>query len=232
MFLFEPRYRPLPPPLVGARLMLRPPLLADFDSWAELRRASRAFLQPWEPLWGAEALSRRTYRARVSRMAHEWNSDQGYAFHLIASGAGGVAAPRGAVLGGINLNNVRRLSAQSASLGYWMGEAHAGQGLMREALALLLPHAFAGFENDPAEVFHGGESRQGGLGLHRIDAACIPENRRSRALLARMGFLEIGLAPAYLKIGGQWRDHVCHQLLAEDFVAGADIPGRPVFEVG
>ena len=210
MFLFEPRYRPLPPPLAGERLLLRPPLLADYQNWADLRRRSRDFLEPWEPQWGADALSRRIYRARVSRMAREWNHDQGYAFHLIATGKD---APRGAVLGGINLNQVRRLSAQSVSLGYWMGEPHAGKGLMREALDLLLPFTFATHESGEE-----GASAQG-LGLHRIDAACIPENIRSRRLLARLGFHEIGLAPAYLKINGQWRDHICHQMLAEDFVA-------------
>lgn len=224
MFLFEPRYRPLPPPLVGDRVVLRPPLLADYQSWADLRRRSREFLEPWEPKWGADALSRRVYRARIGRMAREWNADQGYAFHLIATGQGDIDAQRGAVLGGVNLNQVRRLSAQSVSLGYWMGEAYAGKGLMREALDLLLPFAFAAHEwgeNGSSAV---------GLGLHRVDAACIPENTRSRRLLARLGFQEIGLAPAYLKINGDWRDHVCHQMLAEDFAA-AGRKSRPLFAV-
>jgi ribosomal-protein-alanine N-acetyltransferase len=215
MFLFEPRYRSLPPPLVGERVRLRPPLMIDYFSWADLRRASRPFLEPWEPQWGAEALSRRVYRARLNRMVREWNADQGYAFHLIATGGGHIGAAKGEVLGGINLNQVRRLSAQSASLGYWMGAPFAGQGLMREALNLLLPFAFAGHDNgeycDPTV----------GLGLHRVDAACIPENDRSRRLLAGLGFHEIGTAPAYLKINGRWRDHICHQMLAEDFVASA-----------
>jgi ribosomal-protein-alanine N-acetyltransferase len=230
MFFFEPRYRPVPPPLVGERVRLRPPLMIDYFSWADLRRVSRPFLEPWEPQWGADALSRRTYRARLTRMVREWNSDQGYAFHLVATGRGHVGAARGEVLGGINLNQVRRLSAQSASLGYWMGAPYAGQGLMREALNLLLPFAFASHEEgeggSPAQV-----SPSWGLGLHRIDAACIPENDRSRQLLMRMGFHEIGLAPAYLKINGQWRDHVCHQMLAEDFVANAAM-SRADFVVG
>jgi ribosomal-protein-alanine N-acetyltransferase len=225
MFLFEPRYRPLPPPLVGERVRLRPPLMIDYFSWSDLRRESRAFLEPWEPQWGADALSRRLYRARLTRMVREWNSDQGYAFHLIATGHTSVGARRGEVLGGLNLNNVRRLSAQSASLGYWMGAPYAGLGLMREALDLLLPYAFTGHESaeyvDPAL----------GLGLHRIDAACIPENSRSRRLLGHLGFHEVGLAPAYLKINGQWRDHICHQMLAEDFVASSK-GTQPVFVVG
>lgn len=213
MFLFEPRYRPLPPPLPGRRLRLRPPLLADFASWSDLRRRSRVFLEPWEPIWGQDALSRRVYRARQSRMIKEWNADFGYAFHLIALEGNAVGASPGDVLGGISLNQVRRLSAQSASLGYWMGAPFAGLGLMREALDLLLPYAFAGHE------VGGSANPASGLGLHRIDAACIPENERSRRVLTGIGFREIGLAPAYLRIHGEWRDHVCYQMLAEEFLA-------------
>ncbi len=128
-------------------------------------------------------------------------TDLGYSFHIFAT------RPRRdskrTLLGGVNLNNVRRLSAQACNLGYWMGAPYAGQGLMRAALDVLLPHAFA--PEDGAKP---------GIGLHRIDAACIPENTPSRRLLLRCGFREIGLAPAYLKIDGAWRDHICHQLLA------------------
>ena len=79
-----------------------------------------------------------------------------------------------------------------------MGEAHANQGLMGEALTGLLPFAFER------------------LGLHRIEAACLPHNRASRALLAKLGFREEGHAQRYLKINGSWQDHVLHALLAEE----------------
>ena len=46
------------------------------------------------------------------------------------------------------------------------------------------------------------------LGLHRLEAACIPDNAASRSLLAKAGFVEEGFAQAYLKINGAWRDHV------------------------
>ena len=204
MFLFEPIYRPQPPTLLGRSVFLRPPLMADFRMWAALRGESRAFLEPWEPLWGEKALARSTFRARVDRVAREWNSDQGYSFHIFATGRDEI--PKGQLLGGINLNNVRRLSAQACNLGYWMGVPYAGNGLMRAALDVLLPYAFAPEDGEKP-----------GLGLHRIDAACIPDNTPSRRLLRSCGFHEIGLAPAYLKIYGTWRDHICHQLLAEDY---------------
>ena len=52
------------------------------------------------------------------------------------------------------------------------------------------------------------------LGLHRLEAACIPENAPSRRLLIKAGFDEEGFAKAYLKINGVWRDHVLFGLIS------------------
>jgi ribosomal-protein-alanine N-acetyltransferase len=54
------------------------------------------------------------------------------------------------------------------------------------------------------------------LGLHRIEAACIPINEASRKLLEKSGFQHEGLARRYLQINGEWQDHVLFALLAED----------------
>ncbi|UUT35007.1 GNAT family N-acetyltransferase [Microbacterium elymi] len=56
----------------------------------------------------------------------------------------------------------------------------------------------------------------GQLGLHRIQAETVPENTASQKVLQRNGFTQYGLAPRYLKIDGQWRDHVMFQLLRDD----------------
>mgnify|MGYP000324280204 CR=1 FL=1 len=53
------------PLLRGRRIYLRPPLAHDWRAWAELRAGSRAFLEPWEPTWPADALSRFSYRRRL-----------------------------------------------------------------------------------------------------------------------------------------------------------------------
>jgi [ribosomal protein S5]-alanine N-acetyltransferase len=53
----------------------------------------------------------------------------------------------------------------------------------------------------------------GAMRLHRIEAACIPDNLPSMALLTRNGFRREGLARGYLKINDAWRDHVLFALL-------------------
>ena len=182
------------PRLDTPRLVLRRPVLADWRSWSVLRAASRDFLVPWEPSWPDDALSLAAYRRRLRQMTIEWRSDQGYGFFIFRREGD-------ELLGGVNLSHLRRGVAQMASVGYWMGEAHANQGIMTEAMGALLPYAFDR------------------LGLHRVEAACLPTNKASRALLAKLGFREEGYAVRYLKINGTWQDHVLHSLLAEDFKA-------------
>ncbi len=180
------------PRLETPRLVLRRPVLADWRAWSALRAGSREFLEPWEPSWPEDALSLAAYRRRLRQLAAEWRSDQGYGFFILRR-------EDDELLGGINLSHLRRGVAQMASVGYWMGEAHANQGVMTEAMGALLPYAFDR------------------LGLHRLEAACLPNNKASRALLARLGFREEGYAARYLKINGSWQDHVLHSLLAEDY---------------
>jgi len=180
-------WRPVAPPeaplvLAGARVSLRAPELADYAAWADLRDKSRDFLTPWEPTWPPDDLTREAYRRRLKRYQQDWADGTAYAFFLFARDGG-------ALLGGLTLSNVRRGVAQMATLGYWIGAPFHGQGLMSEAVGLLAAHAF--------KV----------LGLHRIEAACVPENEASARVLLKNGFQEEGFARGYLKINGLWRDH-------------------------
>jgi ribosomal-protein-alanine N-acetyltransferase len=101
-----------------------------------------------------------------------------------------------ALTGGITLSNVRRGVAQMGSVGYWCGRPFVRRGLTVAAVRALSDFAFRT------------------LGLHRLEAACIPDNAPSRALLAKAGFSEEGYARAYLKINGEWRDHVLFGLIS------------------
>ncbi len=54
------------------------------------------------------------------------------------------------------------------------------------------------------------------LGLHRLEAACLPTNIPSQRLLRRTGFTEEGFARAYLKINGRWEDHLLFAMVSTD----------------
>lgn len=173
------------------RLTLRPPVLADFRAWSTLRETSAEFLVPWEPQWANDHLSRRGFANRV-----HWSQrsiTQGSAVPLFL-----MRREDSVLLGAITLDNIRRGPAQAGTLGYWVGEAYARHGYMREALIGVVHHAFER------------------LDLSRLEAACLPENKPSRLLLEKCGFKYEGVAQSYLQIDGRWRTHVLYAALRSD----------------
>ena len=179
--------------LQGRGVWLRPPAIGDYGAWAELRTMSRAHLTPWEPAWPRDDLTKSAYRRRLKHYQREAREDLGYAFLLFQS-------ETDQLMGGVTLSNVRRGVTQSAMLGYWLGLPFCGCGYMSVAVRTVLSHAFET------------------LRLHRIEAAVQPSNGASVGVLRRVGFFEEGLARRYLKINGQWQDHLMFAMLAEDWM--------------
>ena len=181
-FLRSPFAADPPPVLRDARVMLRVPDMADYEQWADLRLKSREFLAPWEPLWPANDLTRAAFRSRIRQYWRDIDDDVAYPYFIFDAG-------RQQLLGALTLSNVRRGVAQTATLGYWIGAPFARQGIMTDAVKLIVGFAFRK------------------LSLHRLEAACLPDNEASIALLRRSGFEPEGLARGYLRIAGEWRDH-------------------------
>lgn len=171
------------PDIASGRIRLRLPEVSDFTLWAYERSLSAAFLQPWEPTWPADDLTRAAFRQRIRRCHREFFRGSGYGFFIFR-------LTDDALLGGITLGNVRYGVVRAASLGYWMSSRHAGQGYMTEAVDAVVRFAFSE------------------LGLHRIEAASMPVNARSIHILEKAGFEREGLARSYLRIDGAWRDHL------------------------
>jgi [ribosomal protein S5]-alanine N-acetyltransferase len=175
----------------GRQVYLRQPAMGDYSAWAELRALSRQHLTVWEPLWTRDELSRSAFRRRLRQYQREMREDQGYAFLVFREGDA-------TLVGGLTISNVRRGVAQSASVGYWMGLPHVRCGYMTDALRAVLPFAF------------------GTLGLHRLEAACLPHNAPSARVLEKAGFRREGTARRYLKINDIWQDHDLYALLHDD----------------
>ncbi|MEE4235703.1 MAG: GNAT family protein [Anderseniella sp.] len=190
-FLRSYAYLDAEPVLQCGRVMLRAPAMADYADWAQLRSTSRAFLEPWEPTWPRDDLTRSAFRQRVRRYNRDMRDDYAYAFFIFSRSGG-------ELVGGLTLSNVRRGVAQAASVGYWIGLPFARNGYMTDALTGAVSFAFDS------------------LRLHRVEAACLPENQASRRLLLRVGFSEEGYARQYLKINGRWQDHLLFALLDND----------------
>lgn len=169
--------------LDGDGVKLRPHRASDFAEWSTLREDSREFLQPWEPTWPSDDLTRAAYRRRLSAYAQDLERGVAYPFLVFRR-------EDGRMVGGITLANVRRGVAQMASIGYWIGGDHTRHGYTLAAVNAVLDFGFRR------------------LGLHRIEAACLPTNTPSQGVLHKAGFRQEGYAKAYLKIDGDWRDHL------------------------
>jgi ribosomal-protein-alanine N-acetyltransferase len=174
--------------LDGEGVRLRPHRASDYAEWVELRARSRDFLQPWEPTWPSDDLTRAAFRRRLAAYSADIERGGAYPFLVFRKSDG-------AMVGGITLSNIRRGVAQMGSIGYWVGEPFARQGHTVAAVRAVTKFCF------------------GRIGLHRVEAACLPSNEASQGVLRKAGFQQEGLARAYLRINGAWRDHLLFGLL-------------------
>ncbi len=175
------------------RLTLRFPVMDDFEQWSALRNQSRAFLVPWEASWPSDDLSRSAFAYRLKHYRSNVRKDEAYPLLIFKADDGGE------LVGGITVSNVRRGIAQTGQLGYWIGQPFANQGYMSEAV-----RAVGDFCFDQ-------------LGLNRLEAACLLQNKPSAIVLEKSGFTREGIARKYLKINGVWQDHILFALLRDDY---------------
>jgi len=180
------------------RMVLRPPVHADFRAWAHLRRDSMTFLSPWEPTWATDHLTRKAFTNRVYWAQRSVSNGSALPMFLMDRSTD-------TLLGAITLDNIRRGPAQAGTLGYWIGESYARSGYMTEAIQAVVHY---GFQQ---------------LDLSRIEAACLPENAASRGVLERSGFKYEGVAQSYLQIAGRWRNHVLYSNLRSDRRGKTDV---------
>jgi ribosomal-protein-alanine N-acetyltransferase len=168
---------------------------ADAPTLGALLRANRDFLAPWEP-----------------PRSEDYFTDEGQQevlADLLRQATAGLTLPHvivadNRVVGRIVLSGITRGPFQSASLGYWVAADANGHGVASAAVDHVVRLAFDR------------------LGLHRVEAGTLVHNAASQRVLHRNGFIRYGLAPRYLKIAGEWRDHILFQRLSDD-----DRPSTP-----
>jgi len=180
--------------LFGRRVLLRPLVLSDFAAWQEVRRRNVDWLTKWEAQRVAGqpdvVEDRDAYSVRCSARQRERQLGTGYGFGIFVNGE---------FAGEINLSAVQRGPFQSAYVGYWIDEKHAGHGYMPESVIVLSRFAF--------DELH----------LHRIQISIIPRNSASRRVVEKLGIRDEGIAVRYLEINGMWEDHVRYALTSEEW---------------
>lgn len=183
---------PSRPNLTGerVRVLLLAPEKAELMQ--RFRIDNRAHLEPWEPERSRAFFTEVFWRAQLAAQIKDFDAGQSCCMTLMNADAT-------RVLGVMNFTQIARGTVQSCHLGYALGHAFEGQGLMREGLVLGLEFIF------------------NQLKLNRVMASYLPRNDRSGALLKRLGFEIEGKARAYLKINGVWEDHILTSKLNPEF---------------
>ena len=180
--------------LRSGRVGLRPIAMSDRRAWNEVRGRNAAWLKPWEAtVPSGDGPTPKTFRGLVHDLRRQARETRALPFAVTVDDE---------FAGQLTVTNVVGGSARFASMGYWIDAKYAGQGFIPTAVAMACDYCL--FE----------------MGLHRIEIAVRPENTPSLRVVEKLGFREIGYAPRYLHIDGDWRDHRLFAVTAEECAGG------------
>jgi [ribosomal protein S5]-alanine N-acetyltransferase len=157
---------------------------------AELLRSNRSFLAPWLPRRSEEYFTDEAQTEAVIAALEQYEVGNCVPLAILNGTK--------KVVGKIAIQSIIRSFFQSCSVGYWLAADAQGQGLATAALKEATEIAFQE------------------LRLHRVEAATLTHNVRSQRVLERLGFVKVGVAPAFVLINGAWQDHVLYQLVTPD----------------
>ncbi len=178
------------------RVSLVPFRYRDIAAWNEVRTRNRAWLAPWEattpagiegPSYGYWTMVRLFHREARAQRLLPW------LVRYVPDDGG-----RAVVAGQCTVSGIQLGAARFASIGYWVDQRWAGRGIIPTAVALATDYCFRSMR------------------LHRVEIAIRPENAPSLRVVQKLGFRYEGRRPAYLNIAGQWRDHDCFALHADE----------------
>ena len=167
--------------LEGPRVVVRTTTLEDAPSIVAYFERNRGHLEPWEPGREAAFYTEAFWAARIRNYDEERVRGTAHRFCIATD----------QVIGLISMMSIiARAPVWNARVGYSLDKAHEGQGIMSEALGLVIRYAW------------------GELGLRRLLAGYVPHNERSARVLERAGFVREGYHREFLYVGGKWEDHI------------------------
>lgn len=158
---------------------------AEFDDAARISNyftVNRDYLKPWEPKREEAFFSELGWQQRLIKLSELHKMSLG--FYLLI-----IDADSDEMLGTISFSNISRFPFYACNVGYSLAEQVQGKQVMTRALKMACDYMF----NEQ--------------NLHRVMASYMPHNKRSEAVLQRLGFVHEGQAKDYLLIDGQWQDH-------------------------
>lgn len=173
---------------------LRPIAYSDSEAWRDARARNAEWLRPWDATVPPGATGRpATFRGMVRRLSKLARQDLSMPFAVDVDGE---------FAGQVTVSNIVRGSGQFASIGYWVDQRFAGRGVIPLAVAMTIDYCFFV------------------AGLHRIEISIRPENTNSLRVVEKLSMNQVGYAPKFLHIDGDWRDHRQFAITAEECPGG------------
>jgi ribosomal-protein-alanine N-acetyltransferase len=184
-----------------ARLLLRPLLESDAREFARMAVANREHLARFMPLHLPGESDADVFVRQLAQC--EAGDATGRDWRRIAFDT------TGRMVGGFNINDIRRGLENRGELTMWVASEHSGMGYAGEALRAVVEHAFAPClrrDDDP----------DAGLGLDALTCMIAPENEASIRLVRRAGFsIAQASAPIELILSGRPASHDEYVLFAQ-----------------
>lgn len=180
------------PTLRDGSVTIRPIRLRDSRALEQALISNRTWLRTWEATNPHGPIGFDS-RASIRSLLSNWRSGFGVPFAIEYEGE---------FAGQLNVSGLSYGSLSSASIGYWVAERFAGRNITPTAVALATDHCLFS------------------IGLHRMEICIRPENAPSLRVVEKLGFRYEGLRRRFIHINGDWRDHFCFALTAEELPTG------------
>ena len=152
---------------------------------------NRAHLAPYEPQRDDEYFALENIQNRIINSLYDYQDKRSLLLVVTLKNDQ-------KIIGSINFTNFVYGVFQACYLGFSLDHASQGKGLMYESLESSIEYVRENY------------------GIHRIMANHIPDNLRSSNTLKKSGFKKEGYAQSYLKINGEWQDHILNSLVFLD----------------
>ncbi|MEU7561688.1 GNAT family N-acetyltransferase [Streptomyces eurythermus] len=178
----------IPDEVLPGGIRLRLVSLDDAEALYSAYAANRDHLAPWEPRRPDSFFTVEGQAERIREQLRQFTEQRAVPW---------VFESHGAIIGTITLSGMAFGPFCSAYLGYWVAADQQNRGLASAGVASVCRAARA-------------------IGLHRIEATTLLDNAPSQRVLSKNGFEPIGMAPRYLHINGEWRDHRLFQRILHD----------------
>lgn len=149
---------------IGDGIALAPLAISDADELFAITDANRDHLRPWMP-WIGAVVSPGDTRQFIQTAVDQRARNDGYQCAIRVDGA----------IAGIVGHHRIDWSNRLTSLGYWLAAGHQGKGIMARSCSVLIDFAFDE------------------LDLNRVEISAATDNRKSLAVIERLGFTAEGV---------------------------------------